>query len=181
MNFRHIFVVKWVLLPWKWLFTVSTNKSLVFLSYFRMLWHAVSLSLSLSLVQVVFISVCQTVLSLPASSIWFVTETHTHTRTVSVHTTCRPVVPRVVCVDGTQSWIQAHRHKGLNQVKSFQLTGTQEVRRIHTLIRLLHATLSHTPYTLGFFHPQTHALFLHAADRTCAKASAFLFVYWPIT
>lgn len=48
-------------------------------------------SLCLSLFQVVFISSCQTAVSLPASSIWFVAETHkhtpAHTHTFTVHAT----------------------------------------------------------------------------------------------
>lgn len=121
------------------------------------------------------------------------TDRHTHTLTVSLHIVLSSLCLSL-CLAPSHTQTHTHTHKDYNQVKSLQLTGTQEVRWIHTLIHLPHmlshthtytaVTHSHyTPYTLSqvfITHTNVH-VFPHAAGRTCCKASAFLFVYKPIT
>lgn len=136
----------------------------------------VTLSRSLFLVQVLLMYLCQTVSSLPASDIWFgPTLIHTscicplwywrlcmlmihnhsfrHTQNVSLQVALS-TLSVIVFRSLSQKHTHTQTHKGFNQVNSFQLTGTQEVTWIHTLIRLplcshTHTAVTHTPNTLS--------------------------------
>lgn len=91
--------------------------------------------------------------------------THTHTyKVMNFHLYTQTAVYFSIwssyCFSMYRTLTHTHKHKdkGCNQVKSFQLTGTEEVRWVHTLICLPHTLLSLTPYTPSFFHTDTYAV-----------------------